>query len=91
MPNIAEFIKARMRIEALAGQIALSTERKIVQDAQQHLAEANELLETLKTWVANEVQVIVVNRLTRQLTALGVKVESMAARKPARKKQQKSV
>ncbi len=35
--------------------------------------------------VASDVQVIVADRLSRQLTGLSAKVETMAAKKPARK------
>jgi len=46
--------------------------------------------------VANDTQVIVAERLSRQLTGFGTKVETMAAKMPvrktaAKKKQQKAV
>jgi len=96
MASVAEFIEARESIEKLATQITLSVERKAVQDSRQHLDEANRQLEVLKTMVANDTQVIVAERLSRQLTGFGTKVETMAAKMPvrktaAKKKQQKAV
>jgi phage shock protein A len=85
MSSIAEFIKIREHIEALATKITLLTERKAALESKQRLDEANKHLDTLKTMVANDVQVIVVERLTRQLTRLGTKVETMLTKKPAKK------
>jgi predicted RecB family endonuclease len=86
MTNVEEFIAARISIETLARQITLLVEQNAVQDSRQHLDEANRQLEVLKTMVANEVQVIVASRLTRQLADLGAKVEVKAAKMPAKKK-----
>lgn len=85
MASVAEFIELRKSIEALAGQIIVSVEHKALQDSKQHLEEANSKLEILKTMVCNDVQVTVADRLTRQLTGLGTKVEKMAAKMPVRK------
>ena len=85
MSTVAEFIELRESIEALAGQIVLSVKDKAVQASQQRLEEANKQLEVLKSMVANDVQVIVAERLSRQLTGLTEKVETMAAKKPVRK------
>lgn len=86
MSTVEEFIKVRKSIEALATKITLCLERKAFQDARQSLDEANRLLDSLKTMVANDVQVIVAGRLTRQLTDLGTKTETAAAKPPTRKK-----
>lgn len=85
MATVAEFIELRKSIETLAGQIIVFVEHKAVQDSRQHLDEANRQLETLKTMVSNDVQVVVAERLTRQLTGLGTKVETLAAKMPVRK------
>ncbi|MDD3846080.1 MAG: hypothetical protein PHC90_06915 [Syntrophorhabdaceae bacterium] len=85
MASVAEFIELRESIEALAGQIVLFVKDKAVQDSKQRLEEANQKLEMLKSMVANDVQVIVADRLSRQLTGLSEKVETLAAKKPARK------
>jgi hypothetical protein len=86
MSTIEEFIKIRKSIEALAIQITSCLEGNAIQDSRQHLDEANRQLEVLKPMVANDVQVIVVGRLTRQLAGLGVKIETMATKSPARKR-----
>ncbi len=85
MSNVAEFIEIRENIEALARQITTCLEQVVVQDARQHLEEANKQLEVLKGMVDNDVQVIVSGRLSRQLASLGAKVETMATKRPARK------
>jgi len=85
MASVAEFIELRESIEALAGQIVLFVKDKAVEDSKQRLDEANRKLEMLKSMVANDVQVIVAERLSRQLTGLSEKIETMAAKKPARK------
>lgn len=86
MSTVAEFIELRKSIETLAMQIALCIEQKAVQDSRQHLDEANRQLEVLKAMVANDVQVIVAGRLSRQLAGLGTKMEKMAAKAPIRKR-----
>jgi DnaJ-domain-containing protein 1 len=86
MTSIEEFIAARMSIEALAGKIALSVENNAVQDSREHLEEAGRQLEILKAMVANDVQVIVAGRLSRQLGVLGVKVTAKIAKMPAKRK-----
>ena len=91
MSSVAEFIKSREHIEALATKISLLAERKAAPESKQRLDEANRHLETLKTMVANDVQVIVVDRLTRQLTGLGTKVDAMLAKMPAKKRQKTAV
>jgi hypothetical protein len=91
MSNIAEFIEIRKSIEALAGQIALGIEQKAVQESKRHLDEANRQLEVLIPMVANDVQVIVAGRLSRQLKSLGAQVERMEAKLPARKRPERKV
>ncbi len=85
MSSIAEFIEARESIEKLAAQITIFVERKAVNDSRKHLDEANRQLVILKTMVANDTQVIVDTRLSRQLAGLGTKVEKMEAKMPVRK------
>jgi hypothetical protein len=86
MSSIAEFIETRESIETLVRQIVLSAGNKAVPDSKRLLDEARRQLDTLKGMVDNDVQVIVAGRLTRELTHLGVKVEAMVARMPAKKK-----
>ena len=85
MTSVAEFIKARESIEALVKRIILLVENKDVLDSKEHLDEANTQLDVLRTMVSNNVQVIVVERLTKQLGSLGIKVETMLAKMPVRK------
>jgi hypothetical protein len=89
MSNVAEFIETRKSVEALVKQVVLTVQNKTVHESKKHLNEANRQLETLKTMVDNDVQVIVVNRLTRQLTSLGTKVEGMIAKLPKGKSPRK--
>ncbi len=86
MSNVAEFIEVRKSIETLARQITLSVEQHTVQNSKQHLDEANRQLEVLKAMVDNDVQVIVAGRLSRQLTGLGTKVETVLSKLPASKR-----
>ncbi|HBA53796.1 hypothetical protein [Syntrophorhabdus aromaticivorans] len=86
MSNVAEFIEIRKSIETLATQITQCIEQNAVQDSKQRLEKANQQLEELKAMVANDVQVIVVGRLSRQLAGLGAKTEKIAAKLPARKR-----
>ena len=90
MSSVEEFIEVRNRVESLARQINLCIEKNAVQDSKEHLEEAGTHLETLKTMVSNDVQVIVADRLTRQLTALGLKIAKMALKAPARRSAAKS-
>lgn len=83
--SVAEFIELRESIEALAGQLTISVKDKNVEDSKKCLEEANEKLDKLKAMVGTDVQVIVAERLTRQLTGLSEKLETMAAKKPVRK------
>jgi hypothetical protein len=86
MASVAEFIELRESIEALAGQITLSVKNKAVQDSKDRLEEANQKLEALKSMVASDVQVIVADRsLQAGSPGCRQKVETMAAKKPARK------
>jgi len=91
MTSVEEFIAARISIETLAGKIAQSVEDKVIRDSRENLEEANRQLETLKTMVANDVQVIVAGRLSRQLADLGVKVGAMAAKTVVKKAVEKKV
>ena len=83
--SVAEFIELREGIEALAGQITVFVKNKNVEDSRKRLDEANQKLDQLKTMVSTDVQVIVAERLTRQLTGLSEKLATMAAKKPVRK------
>jgi hypothetical protein len=81
MSRIEEFIEARVNIETLVRQVTLCVERKAVQDSRRYLDEASTRLEVLKAMVANDVQVIVAGRLSRQLADLEPKVEKLAAKR----------
>lgn len=85
MTSVKEFVEVRKSIEALADKIALFVERKAMRDSRQHLDEANRQLDVLKTMVANDVQGLAAGRLSRQLTGLGTKVETMTAKAAAKK------
>lgn len=89
MTSVEEFIAARISIEVLAGKIAQSVEDKVIRDSRENLEEADRQLELLKTMVANDVQVIVAGRLSRQLADLGSKVGKMAARTSMKKSVEK--
>jgi hypothetical protein len=86
MSTVAEFIETRKSIETLATHSTLCVQQKALQDSKQHLDEANQRLEVLKTMVANDVQVIVATRLSRQLTGLETKIEKMAGKRTAGKR-----
>ena len=83
--SVAEFIELRESIEALAEQLTVSVKDKNVEDSKKCLEGANQKLDQLKAMVGSDVQVIVAERLTRQLTGLSEKLETMAAKKPVRK------
>ncbi len=85
MTSVREFVAVRESIETLAGKITVLVERKAMQDSRQYLAQANERLEVLKTMVANTVQGNAANRLSRQLTGLGIRVEALTTKKAAKK------
>lgn len=90
MTNVVEFIRIRQRIELLAKQIAISTEKKVIPDSSHRLDEASQLLETLKAMADNDVQEIAVKRLTSLIANLGAKVGTLTRKKPAAKKQPKA-
>ena len=87
MGNVAEFIRIRQRIELLAKQIAVSTEQKSAAESSHRLDEASQLLVTLTAMANNDIQDIVIGRLTRQLAGLGTKVGALAVKKRVAKKQ----
>jgi hypothetical protein len=87
MTNVVEFIRIRQRIELLAKQIATTTEHKAAAESSQRLDEASKLLVTLTAMANNDVQDIVIGRLTRQLASLGIKVGALASKKRVAKKQ----
>lgn len=91
MSSVEEFIKTRERIEALAKKIILLIQRKAMPESKLRLDEANVLLEKLKAMVSNDVQEVVLERLTSQLTTLGTKVNAYLAKKPVKKKQKVAV
>lgn len=91
MSNVAEFIEIRKSIEALAVKITLCIQQKAIQESKHHLDEASRQLEVLIPMVANDVQVIVAGRLTRQLADLRAKIERMAAKLPVRKRSVKKL
>jgi hypothetical protein len=87
MTNVVEFIRIRQRIELLAKQIASTTEQKAAAESSHRLNEASQLLVTLTAMADNDVQEIVIGRLTRQLAGLGIKVGALASKKRVAKKQ----
>jgi hypothetical protein len=90
MTTVADFIEARLQIEKLISQIALSADHKPRAESTQRLDEATQFLETLRTMAdsENDVQVRVIARLTAELNALGKKVgKAKVAKKVSRKKQ----
>lgn len=87
MTNVVEFIRIRQRIELLAKQITSTAEQKAAEESSRRLQEASQLLVTLTAMANNDVQEIVIGRLTRQLASLGTKVGSLAKKKRASKKQ----
>lgn len=87
MTNVVEFIRIRQRIELLAKQIAVTTEQKSAVESSHRLDEASQLLVTLTAMANNDVQDIVIGRLTRQLAGLGTKVGALASKKRVAKKQ----
>ncbi|MDD5009267.1 MAG: hypothetical protein PHC68_12820 [Syntrophorhabdaceae bacterium] len=87
MSNVAKFIEIRQHIESLAEQIAVSAERKTIPESSQRLDEATKLLVKLTAMADNDVQEVVIERLTRQLAGLGTKVEALIAKKRVVKKQ----
>jgi hypothetical protein len=92
MSNVAEFIAVRENIEALVRKVALSVEERAFKDSRRHFDEARKQLEVLEGMVANDVQVIAVGRLTRQLTDLGMKIARSTVKKAApEKKRSKAV
>jgi hypothetical protein len=86
MSSVEEFIEIRKSIEALAREITVCLDQNAVEDSKRHLEKANSKLETLRTMVANDVQVIVEGRLSRLLVGLGEKVNKAGAKSPAKKK-----
>jgi predicted nucleic acid-binding protein len=87
MSNVAKFIEIRQHIESLAEHIAVSAERKTIPESSQKLEEATKLLTKLTAMADNDVQEVVIERLTRQLAGLGTKVEALIAKKRVVKKQ----
>jgi len=87
MANVVEFIAIRQRIELLAKQIEFTTAQKAAAESTLRLKEATKLLVTLSDMASNDVQEIVIGRLTRQLVALATKVQSLAGKKRVAKKQ----
>ena len=85
MTSVKEFVEVRESIETLASKITVLVERKAMQDSRQYLTQANEQLEVLKSMVDNTVQGIAANRLSRQLTGLGIRVEGLMAKKAVKK------
>jgi hypothetical protein len=86
MTTIEEFIKAREAIETLAAKIIVLVENKSVRESRVLLDDANLKLETLKTMVANDIQVNVIGRLTAQLAGQSVKIVRMESKMPTGKR-----
>jgi hypothetical protein len=87
MTNVVEFIRIRQRIELLAKQIDFTTKQKAAAESSQRLDEASKLLVTLTVMANNDIQDIVIGRLTRQLASLGIKVGKLPIKKRVAKKQ----
>lgn len=87
MTDVAEFIKIRQQIEALTQRIASTFGAKGAAESSKRLDEASKLLETLTAMASNDVQDLVIKRLTRQLTGLGKKAATLGSKKRVIKKQ----
>lgn len=87
MTNVTEFIRIRQRIELLANQIESTIKEKAADESSKRLEEASELLVRLTDMANNDIQDIVIGRLTRQLASLGIKVGKLPVRKRVAKKQ----
>lgn len=87
MANVVEFIRIRQRIELLAKQITSTTDKKAGAESARRLEEASQLLTTLTEMASNDVQEIVIGRLTRQLAGLRTKVGALVGKKRVTKKQ----
>lgn len=83
--NVAEFIRIRQQIELLTKQIVSTTEQKAEAESRRRLDEASKLLVTLTAMASNDVQDIVIRRLTRQLASLGAKVEALSKKRGPKK------
>jgi hypothetical protein len=86
MSNVAEFIDVRVRIESLAAQVAILTERKTMPQSKNRLDEAAELLVKLTAMADNDVQDSAVTRLTRLLARLETKVVAITPKVRVSKK-----
>ncbi len=87
MANVVEFIRIRQRIELLTKQIEYTTALKAAAESNQRFDEATKLLVTLAAMASNDVQEIVIRRLTRQLVGLGIKVRKLKGKKRVPRKQ----
>ena len=87
MTNVAEFIRVRQRIELLAKQIESTIKEKAAAESSHRLEEASGLLVSLTDMANNDIQDIVIGRLTRQLASLGIKVGKLPIKKRVAKKQ----
>ncbi len=87
MSNVAEFIEIRQQIELLTKQIAALVERKAAPQAKTRFDEAKDLLVKLTALADNDVQDIVIGRLTRLLGTLEKKVGTLKPKKAVAKKE----
>lgn len=87
MSNVEKFIEIREHIESLAKQIAGSAEAKTIPESSKRLDKATKLLAELAAMADNDVQKVVIERLTGQLAGLETKIETLIARKRVVKKQ----
>jgi len=84
--NVAEFIRIREQIESHAHDISKLLEGSTVAEPKVLLDQASGLLVQLTSMADNDIQVVAVGRLTRLLSSLRAKVDSMEKKKrPARK------
>ncbi len=86
MNNVAEFITIREQIESHANDVSKLLGQGTVAEAKPMLDRATDLLTKLTTMVENDIQVIVVGRLTRLLNTLRSKVTSMEKKKGTTRK-----
>jgi predicted nucleic acid-binding protein len=81
------FIEIRQHIESLAEHITVSGGQKVISESSQKLNEATKLLAKLTDMADNDVQEVVVERLTGLLARLETKVEALTTKKRIVKKQ----
>jgi hypothetical protein len=74
---VKEFVEIRQQIESLANEIAVLVERKNVPESKAKLLKATGLLEKLRAMAGNDVQEVVVSRLTRLLGKTEIQIAKL--------------